>query len=128
MPRPRKPTRILELTGRLKHNRKRYAGRQAEPVDNDPLGDPPERLAKSLRALWTELAGSLVPGVALASDRPAFECLVRLVGRDRRGDLSPGDRAHMLRLLMAFGMTPADRSRVAAPARRPAGNPFSSLG
>jgi len=128
MPRPRTPTRVLELTGRLKHDKKRYAHRQNEPVENRPLGGPPDRLTATQREVWAELAGQLVEGVALASDRAAFETLVRLVSREREGSLDATERGQMLRVFQMFGMTPSDRSRVSAPGPAKAGNPFGQIG
>lgn len=128
MPRQRKPTTILDLTGRLKHDKKRYQGRKDEPVVNGPLGGPPDRLDPNQRAIWLEIQGELVEGVALASDRQSFELLVRLVDRCRRNDLDGAGLAMMGRLFVAFGMTPADRSRVSAPKPPSEENPFGALG
>lgn len=128
MPRPRKPTKVLDLTGRLKHNPKRYRDRLNEPVHNAPLGGPPDHLPPTEREIWAELAKQLVEGVALASDRAAFETLTRLVSMERAGQIQGKDRGHLLRLYQMFGMSPSDRSRVSAPAPAKAGNPFGNLG
>lgn len=119
---------MLDLTGRLHHDKKRYQHRKNEPVDNEPLGDPPDRLDPNQRAIWLEIKGELVDGVALASDRQSFELLVCLVDRRRRNDLDGAGLAMMGRLFTAFGMTPSDRSRVSAPKPEGEKNPFGQLG
>lgn len=118
MPNHRKPTQILDLTGRLAHDRKRYEDRANEPRDNAPLGDPPEWLPATEREIWEQVAAQLVAGVALASDRSAFESMVRLIAKERRdGELSGPEGSRLSRLFAGFGMTPADRSRVSVPPR-----------
>lgn len=128
MARPRKPTTVLELTGRLKHNRKRYQDRAREPVENTPLGDPPTRLGATEREVWDELKGRLVEGVALNSDATAFEGLVMLEARRRENRVTGSELALWKQLLSLFGMTPADRSRVSAPAKGKTANPFAKIG
>ncbi len=129
MPRPRKPTGILDLTGRLKHDKKRFADRADEPVDNDPLGEPPAAFNEVQRRLWVEVKAELVDGVGLASDRRSFGSLVRLLEKEERGELTAAELAAMIKLYTLFGMTPSDRSRVKAPKKTAANaNPFSQLG
>lgn len=129
MPAPRKPTAILKLVGSVKHDKKRYAVRDSEPVENAPLGPPPDRLQPTHRELWLELQGQLVEGVALASDRAPFERLVKLIAKDRYdNDLTGPEMAQMGRLFTTFGMGPADRSRVKAPKKAVAANPFGAVG
>ena len=132
MPAPRKPTAVLSLAGRFKKDPKRGRARANEPVDNAPLGDPPEYFQPTERQIWNEIQHQLVDGVALASDRHAFEMLVRLVGLMRTngiGSLEGAQLTQMTKLFTLFGMTPADRSRVSAPpgGRRRA-NAFTKLG
>lgn len=114
MGRSRKPTEILNLTGRLAHDGKRFADRKGEPVKNAKLGGPPDRLEATERELWVEIKTKLVPGVALQSDAEAFEILVGLIARYRRKAITQGESGMLLKLLSVFGMTPADRSRVSA--------------
>ena len=125
---PRKPTRILELTGRLKHDPKRFANRQNEPRENRPIGGPPLRLNLNQQGIWREILGQLVAGVVLQSDHEAFEHLVGLVAKRRRNDLSNPELMALLRLYERFGMTPADRSRVSVRKDSDAKNRFGTLG
>jgi hypothetical protein len=130
MPTPRKPTAILDLTGRLRHDPQRARARANEPVRNEPLGNPPTRLNAALQEVWREILGKLVVGVALESDAMAFESLVRMVFKERdKGELNGPDGARLDRLYARFGMTPSDRSRVSAPKQgADKSNPFKKLG
>jgi len=128
MPAPRKPTQILSLTGRLAHDKKRYRNRKDEPTENGPLGDPAPHLPPTERELWKEIAGLLVPGVALASDRLAFEGLVRMAAKLRDNTIGVGERTQLFKMFERFGMTPADRSRVSVAGQGGKKNPFAGLG
>jgi len=129
MPTPRKPTKILDLTGRLKHDPKRYASRKNEPVDDRPLGGPPGKMDEVEQRIWREVADELVPGVAVRGDRRAFGTLVKLLAKEERNDLMAADRSQLVTLYTRFGMTPSDRSRVSAPPKKKASdNPFTQLG
>lgn len=128
MPANRKPTEVLKLVGAGKKNPARLRERAGEPTDNDPLGDPPAYLMATEREIWGVLKDQLVEGVALASDRMAFEVLCRLVGLMQTngiGGMEVGQIAQMNKLFVAFGMTPADRSRVKAPPKNTKKNPFA---
>ncbi|MDX2061372.1 MAG: hypothetical protein SFV24_26405 [Gemmatimonadales bacterium] len=128
MPRPRKPTSILDLTGRLKHDKKRYADRADEPVDNDPIGEPPAAFNEVQQRIWRDVKAELVDGVGLASDRQSFGTLVRLLEKQERNDLTAAELAALIKLYTLFGMTPSDRSRVKAPKKNAAhANPFGQL-
>ena len=128
MPRPRKPTSILDLTGRLKHDKKRYADRADEPVDNDPIGEPPPAFNEVQQRIWRDVKAELVDGVGLASDRQSFGTLVRLLEKQERNDLTAAELAALIKLYTLFGMTPSDRSRVKAPKKNAAhANPFGQL-
>jgi hypothetical protein len=126
--RPRKPTTILELVGRLKHDPATRRARANEPTDNGPLGDAPARLNASQREVWDELKGTLVEGVALVSDASAFEGLVWLEEKRRRNDITGPELSLWKQLHSLFGKTPADRSRVSVPKAGPKANPFGKLG
>lgn len=125
---PRKPSRILSLEGRFRHNPARGRARANEPIKNARLGDPPIRLSEGRQAVWREILGLLVPGVALQSDAIAFEEMVCLVARTREQWLEPKDRAQLIRLFTLFGMTPADRSRVSVDRGAKDQNPFEKIG
>lgn len=128
MPRPRKPTNLLILSGALDHDRKRYSDRAGEPVDDRPLGPPPEKIRAPVRAAWLEIE-RLAPWLVFA-DRLAVEIAARLLVFVRAagmGGATPGHISRLQAALGALGLTPADRSKVSMSARKP-GNSFERFG
>ena len=115
MPRPRVPTTILEARGSFEKHPERKRARAAEPEVIGELGEAPASLDVEEGSIWKELALLLTPGVAGGSDRSAFEELVRLKARSRKRELNAAEQGLLLNYLVKFGMTPSDRSRVAAP-------------
>src|ERR1035441_3448476 len=83
MPKPRKPTKLLELSGALKRNPGRYANRLHEPKAAGSLGDPPERLSGTEKAAWHELAQLAPDGVLTKADRWLVEITCRLMAAGR---------------------------------------------
>lgn len=84
--------------------------RKPTDPDADPsIGPPPHHLDSNMRLLWTELAATLPPGAAAASDRCAFELLVSLVGRLRAGSLTAAEGSQLRQLLGTFALTPESR-------------------
>jgi hypothetical protein len=129
MPKPRSATKALKARGSFLKHPERQRARSREPKPSGPLGPPPDELKASQKKVWRELAAIIPEGVADASDRWSFEVLVCLMGKFRRGISLGGEVSQMLSLLAKFGMTPVDRSRVAA-RPEPAGkiqNPWDKL-
>ncbi|MGA2235032.1 MAG: hypothetical protein ABSG23_06120 [Terriglobales bacterium] len=114
MPKPRVPTVMLEASGSFLAHPSRQKDRANEPVSDRPLGDPPEHLDAQAKAVWVEIADQLPPGVACVSDRIMFEVLVRLAVKLRAGKIRIMELNALISLCGRFGMTPADRSKVAA--------------
>jgi phage terminase small subunit len=125
MGRNKTPTAILEAKGAFLINPQR--ARPNEPKGDHPLGSPPKYLSKEQKKIWKEIAKRLLPGVALESDRDAFELMVRLTAAMRHGvkmadgtimpaevAMKAADRSTLISLWSRFAMTPADRSRVSA--------------
>ncbi len=113
MSRPRTPSNVLELKGAFDKNPQR---RREEPKVEPGLGDPPDHFEDSRRAVWLEIEAMAPAGVLSRSDRLAAEMLADLLARFRAGGkFTSADRRDMLAILSRFGMTAADRSRVAAP-------------
>jgi hypothetical protein len=133
MTRPRKPTAILELQGAFKKHPERRAAREHEPVASGPLGDPPECLSKEEKAVWVEISALLPPKVGTNADRIAFELMCRITARMRedgigeRYGISNGEVTALCNLCGRFGMTPADRSKIAVPRPDDADNPFAQI-
>jgi hypothetical protein len=114
MARPRTPTALLEVKGAFLPGANPSRARESEPVSTRPLGNPPKHLSKERKKLWKEIAKRLAPGVAMESDRDAFELMVRLTDRMRTDDIlmRSADRTALISLWSRFAMTPADRSKV----------------
>lgn len=127
MPRPRKPTNILEFSGAYKKNPQRAGARANEPKPNGPLGDPPAHFKEPEREIWNEIAAELHPGTACRADRGDFEQLCIMAAKVRAqyaagGPMAVDEKAVAAcnRLRTAFGLNPAARSRVAAAKQDPA--------
>jgi hypothetical protein len=116
MSRPRKPTAVLEASGAFEKNPQRRLSRSGEPACVGNLGSPPESLDCDEKALWTEIASTLPDGLAGKSDRSAFECLVVLGVKCRRGKALLSERRLLQQYLSKFGLTPADRNKVSVSA------------
>ncbi|MBK6728582.1 MAG: hypothetical protein IPG63_15380 [Xanthomonadales bacterium] len=129
MARPRKPTSLLAINGTLAKNPGRYADRASEPVDDRALGPPPDTMRPDQRAAWLEIE-RLAPWLRFG-DRIAVEVTAALLATFRVGGVGMMPPAMLTRLetmLARLGMTPADRSRVAAGiGSSGADNPFSAL-
>ena len=127
--RPRKPTKLLLLSGAAKNHPERLRQRAQEPEPDAGLGEPPDYFDAADRERWEELVAIVPAGVLTRMDRPAAETLCRLWARERRGDLKTSDRRLLVSLFGKFGLTPSERSKVHAPggAKRPA-NRFAGLG
>jgi len=129
MARPRKPTKILQLSGAGKRNPGRLAARGEEPEPDPGLGDPPEFFDEADRARWAELQVIVPAGVLTRMDRPAAELLCRLWSKSRRNELKPAQETLLASLFGKFGLTPSERSKVSGGPkdRKPTGNPFRHL-
>lgn len=131
MARNRTPSNILELRGAFEKNPQR---RREEPKVDKELGPPPEHFGEARRAAWAEIVSHAPEGVLTRADRIAVEMLSDLLTRYRASMTPEGerfisaDRRDLMALLARFGMTAADRSRVAAPkAKEETGDLFDFL-
>lgn len=130
MPRPRKPTHLLAVTGGLAKNPARYADRAHEPTDERELGDPPPNLAPSQQAVWREIEQLSLPGVLTHGDRLIVEVAAVLLAQFRlAGNLMPLPAiARLQSILGELGMTPASRSKVSASGVKPSASRFNGIG
>jgi phage terminase small subunit len=112
MGRPRKPTRLLELEGSFQTHPERRRARAMEPKVIGDLGAPPACLDEEEKAFWWELSPTFPDGLAGKSDRFAFEDLVVLAVKARRGTALLSERRLLAVYLSKFGLTPADRNKV----------------
>jgi hypothetical protein len=126
MPRPRKPTKLLEISGAFAKNPARARARENEPLPEGPLGPPPgewtrgaesnQRCVELLRA-WQEIVDQACFGVLTSSDRDLVELTCYLKYKIRRaaagyGKATSGDFAQLNRNLGQMGLIPSERSRV----------------
>jgi phage terminase small subunit len=116
MGRNRTPTAILDAKGAFIANPQRKRTQEPKTQGASGLGRPPKYLSEPQREIWKELAKSMLPGVALESDRDAFEMMVRLTDmmRNRFDEMRAADRVQLASLWSKFAKNPADRSKVAA--------------
>jgi hypothetical protein len=125
MARPRKPTKLLELSGAFDKNPNR--ARPDEPQDGRPLGDPPSRLPADVVPYWRELEQMVVGGVLTFRDRWAVELAARLMFKAVSGEIGSAELSMLRSLLGSIGMTPADRSKLSIPNAEKPKNKFSAL-
>jgi hypothetical protein len=122
----RLPVGTLKLRGTFAHDPKKFKAREAEPVVTQPLIDPPATFSESELEAWHDIVRTAPVGVLTIADSIAVESMARLLARERAQKASDPQGRRLDALLAKFGMTPADRTRVAVtmPAKRPE-NPFS---
>jgi hypothetical protein len=97
---------------RKKKSPRRRASRYVPPRQSGPLGPAPAHLKPQQKQVWDELSSIVPTGAVEASDRWAFELLVCLMSKFRRGQAKAGEVSQISSQLARFGMTPADRVRV----------------
>lgn len=111
---PRKPTALLSS---MKHNSGRYAGRADEPVIKPiTTADPPAYFDTEQRKCWETFIALAHKGTLSASDLLLIEHGAQLLAtlRKKNWNVSPAVMTRFEVVLAKLGMTPADRSRVAA--------------
>jgi len=124
--RPRKPTNILALKGAFKKDPARLKKREGEPVDDNPVGEPPMHLSENAKQAWNEIISTSIGGVLGQADRIAIEmaanALVKCRGLPGPGGeiakITMSDQTLLFKYLSQFGMTPADRSKIRIPAKK----------
>jgi hypothetical protein len=131
MPANRVPTATLKAKGSFLRHPERERARSSEPAPSGALGDPPDKLGREEKEAWHYLAALLAPGVASSMDRASMEemaCLRVICRRKRGARATAAERQLYKSYLAAFGMTPADRSRVKVDKDpSPADDPLSKL-
>jgi phage terminase small subunit len=112
MARNRTPSAILDAKGSFLTHKDRV--RSNEPVTGEPIGPPPKWLSAAEKRVWKELVKQSAPGVLMASDREAFELLVKLATKKRYhfDQMMVGEISQFISLASRFAMTPSDRSKV----------------
>jgi hypothetical protein len=109
MPRPRKPSNVLELNGAFKHNPDRRRATVKPPAG--VLGPAPDRFDDHQREAYDEIVRLAPPGVLKPSDAPSVELLATLLAEFRQAPYAFNAAKHggTLKLLQQFAMTPSSR-------------------
>lgn len=130
MARPRKPTKVHELTGAFKKNPDRKAARSGEPVPvSDIDATPPPHFDEYQGKVYLEVLSQIPPRVATVSDKIIVEVTAVLLARFRTdSDFKTADLGLLMKNLSQLGMTPADRSKISVPDAPKKGNPFKKVG
>lgn len=111
MPARKKTRRELELSGGLKKNPSRYAGRAAS-TSSKPLGYAPKHLNPEQRSIWKQIAALAPEGVLTEADTFSVELAARLIHRSRQPGFKASEVAVLSGLLGKLGLTPVDRQRL----------------
>jgi hypothetical protein len=126
MARPRTPTNVLKMNGAFDKNPQR----EREDPDTSKLKSCPPSLSESQREVWKEIVKAAPKNVLTEADRFGLEICSVLLNQFRLDPVEfPAAKLVRLEALLGkFGMTPADRAKVAGPAqKKPQGNPFAGL-
>jgi len=121
MPRPRKPTKVLEMQGAYKANPQRKKERVNEPKPDTDIGNPPRGFTAAQKKIWQEMIDITPDGVITRMDRFILEvvsvmlCRFREAYTGRGKPLQSSEYGILMRALTSLGMTPADRSKVLVP-------------
>jgi phage terminase small subunit len=119
MPARRKSLSQLALTGQLKKNPARHAGRTPAPV-GEGIGYAPRHLTATQRAVWRQIVCSAPPGVLTRADEFVVELAAKLLERIRNDDAKASEISALVNILGRLGMSPVDRERLALSSAAPA--------
>jgi hypothetical protein len=117
MGRSRKPTRLLELNGALKHDPQRYRDRADEPRPTAPVGDPPAEFAGRKREteIWTEFVIAAPKGLLTRCDRYLLANACRIQALIEQGNCSMSMHSCLRRYMVEMGISAAAQRVVQEP-------------
>jgi hypothetical protein len=133
MARPRKPAKVLELSGAFRKNPARKRAREGELKIGTPLGAPPaewvekapnNQRCKDLLDVWHQVIAQDVLGVLNCSHRMLVESTCYLMYKIRQaskgiGKATSGDFAQLKSNVASMGQTPDTSGKVAEAVRIP---------
>jgi hypothetical protein len=133
MARPRKPAKVLELSGAFRKNPARKKARAAELKIGTPLGPPPKEWVEKapnsqrcadLMETWYQVIAQDILGVLNCSHWLLVKSTCYLMYKIDQasrgyGKASSGDHAALKSNLRAMGQTPEDSARVSEAVRIP---------
>jgi len=127
MARPRKPAKVLELSGTFKANPR---NRRKDPELGEISEDAPKHLSLEAQAMWTEIVGLDKDLKAIKGPHAiALEMLATELAEYRKNPLKIGAevKKNIRMLLKDFLMTPADSLKLATPVEKESTNRFSQF-
>jgi hypothetical protein len=101
---------MLEISGAIQRNPKRYLDRVNEPQVDAGIGQPPNSLSVQEQKIWKEISNDV--SWLKVTDRLSLEMVCRLVAKLRDGSIKIMEMSALITTLRCLGLTPADRSRV----------------
>lgn len=119
--RPRKPTNVLELTGRLRTNPDRRAARANEPIPEGEIATvAPEWMTKPQRKCYREIVRGCHKDVLCSADSIWVEMTACLLSEYRENPvlMKVSKLARLQTCLGQLGMSPADRAKAGRIPRR----------
>jgi len=122
MPRPPKPTPLLEIGGTYRKDRH---GKRNEPTPKAGIGPYPSNLPVAPADIWDELVNTIVPGVLGDTDRAYLSIICELLSQFRRDPegISGAKLSQLTMMLGKLGMNPVDRMKIQAPKQEEKENP-----
>lgn len=126
MPRHRKPTNVLELSGAFRKDPNR--ARPNEPISGTPFpSSPPRRLKRREQQAWKEIIRACAAGVLRGRDALWVENAARLQAEwwDIGRDMAPAKITQLRYYLGALGLSPSDSAKLSV--ERGKTNPFDKF-
>lgn len=131
MARPRLPTNVLDARGSFRKHPERAAEREAEPQPgvDDEIGDPPDWFGPEQFMCWQEIVTLAHERTLSSADRLIVEHGAQLLAmlRAEQWQVHPTIMIRWETVLAKLGMTPSDRSKVAARKAAPNADPLSEF-
>ena len=115
MPQPRKPLKLLQLSGGLKNHPGRYKDRLNEPQDPRPPRGPSSWLSKEEKAAYREILKTDEYGIFRMCDCLAIDTTAKLLAEARANILSVSGHNSLFSALGKLGMTPKARTKLNIP-------------
>jgi phage terminase small subunit len=131
MGRPRLPTNVLDARGAFKKDPQRAVARADEPkpAEGDEIGEPPDWFGPEQFMCWQEIVTLAHGGTLSSADRLIVEHGAQLLAmlRAEQWRVHPTIMIRWETVLAKLGMTPSDRSKVAARKAAPNADPLDEF-
>ncbi|MEL6949125.1 MAG: hypothetical protein AAGM16_03220 [Pseudomonadota bacterium] len=124
MPRPRKPTTLLERAGRFRKDPQRARPNEPDSPTHD-WSSVPDYFSEDEEKAWHDIVLAAADGVLTYSDQLFVEMTARLLANLRTTEHSAADFAQLRISLSQLGLTPSGRASIEIP--KATHNPFEDL-